>query len=473
MRASVVTAAVLSMLYFGAAQAEERFTFKVLYHSGGSGNGGEGNGGEEPPVEEVTPPDNPTGWLDYFKSKGLLTGLNDLSEWGSSWEYAYLVGPTINENDLPKGAFGVPSIRGLNVQDAKFTHVNFLRGVKEVTGNLYLNSTASSWNINGVGDLTSAYDLIVDPTGLTNLNGLSNLQRVNTFSIKRPNLQPMNMDTTSLSNIGGVQVANGKVTIKLDYDPYRDSRGPSWDSPICQLMKPKNKMDIWLYYNRISNGSATYEKNPYYGAFCKSDDEWLEFIHKKNKTMWRYGYTGDFPAVGGNVSFWLNDAGLKNSDLPKKPLPAVYSQFEVFDFKGNDLTDLNFLRNIDHINELYTYKNYNLEDISVLQKFTSINYLELSDNKIKNVDALRNLTRANIIDLSYNESLNDISGLSNLTRVKDPLYGNPGAVYIDDKPFSKVPSYDSPFCQNWMAGNIVVVDYDTSRVRSPGEICKP
>lgn len=149
---------------------------------------------------------------------------------------------------------------------------------------------------------------------------------------------------------------------------------------------------------------------------------WLLFAQSQGQLTSKNDVSAyeDSPANFNNIMGHKQSFG--DIDLPQYDIGV--KNIHSLNFAGNVLTHINFINGVETINagsgvSYLDFQRNLINDISGLNDLISVDdngKLNLSSNKITNIDALSNLTYANDLDFSYN-NISDISSLSNVLKI--------------------------------------------------------
>ncbi len=105
---------------------------------------------------------------------------------------------------------------------------------------------------------------------------------------------------------------------------------------------------------------------------------------------------------------------------------------KVLELNLQDITDVTPLRNLKQLKRLGINQNYNLEDISPLAGLTNLEYLNLdTDLSIEDISVLKNLTKLRFFNIMYDTLITDVSVIENFKQLEDLELSNQKLNNID------------------------------------------
>lgn len=179
-------------------------------------------------------------------------------------------------------------------------------------------------------------------------------------------------------------------------------------------------------------------------------NSWIEFFHSKN-TLGQSSSMSEW--FGKTDSASVSGLSLTSSMLPKGTF-GVQKISKLY-MDNNSLSNINFMKGVNHVGELKLDNNTTLNDINGLSDVTSAGNLFIKNTGITNVNGLSNLTTAYTVNLVGNKKLTDFSGLKNLNT---KITGVKISVNIDQENYyqKKRLNWDTPFCQAAERGDLIV-----------------
>ena len=370
-------------------------------------------------------------WLFFFNKNEELLGLNDLTEWGDSEEFANVSLEALNNRKVPPYEMEINSLYSLSMSGNEFLNFNFLKQIKEVKGDLLLNTNYMT-NTNAFLNLEKVegkIDLSNNAINKSGLNGLINLRNVKEIAVYG---NPLVEQINGLQNIEG-NTKEDPTIIRLDPTAMYNSNHV-YNRRLCCQQNPENrllpKLSFYtpLCYGLLTERSVAYVRNTTTKAdlrvICEGvpdDAAWLEFYQNYNQltgfSFLREWSTKDEIA---NVS----SLGLVDSDLPNATMGVseVYS----IDFSNNSLTNIKFMAFTEFARGTLDFTNNNI---------TSLEGLDL----LKRVDGELKI---------YGNNYNDLLPIRNIT--------NAPAIRIDNPNEFEKLSYSRPICQAIDNGTVTV-----------------
>lgn len=136
---------------------------------------------------------------------------------------------SIPDSEFPQSTIGLSKVGDFGLSGNELTNVNFMKGVKEATRNLYFNNNKIS-SLKGFSDLVKQANMFsLQDNKFTSLDGLQNLRSIRTLALYN---NPQLVDLSAIENLGEY----GLVALD-DLSQYRVK--PRKGSVFCNSIRDK------------------------------------------------------------------------------------------------------------------------------------------------------------------------------------------------------------------------------------------
>jgi hypothetical protein len=188
---------ILAVFISNRVYSAEKYEFKIPVEMAQSG---------EPKADSEA-------WRQFFLSskkyhRGLLYtyvsfyGIETKALWEAErpmWSVS-VFNTSLPDSEFPQSTIGLSKVGDFGLSGNELTNVNFMKGVKEATRNLYFNNNKIS-SLKGFSDLVKQADMFdLKGNKFTSLDGLQNLRSIRTLAIYN---NPQLVDLSAIENLGG------------------------------------------------------------------------------------------------------------------------------------------------------------------------------------------------------------------------------------------------------------------------------
>mgnify|MGYP000008757195 FL=1 len=377
-------------------------------------------------------------WLYFFQKRNKLETLSSLEDWYDSGLSVNLDYENLNENTVPKRKMGVEKIYELNFSNNQFKDVDFLKGVREVKGDLKLNKNYIA-DLNGLQNITKVgglIDLHDNELKINDLNYLSNLEEAKGLYIYN------NYFFESLNGIKNLKGNTKEDPVILRIEPTslyvenykinrQDAEFPEQKVlPLLELYTP-------LCFGIATKRTIAYERSGLKEAdmsvICEgitNSVAWLEFF-KDNNYLLDYVFLEEWEGDDSIVT--LNNKNFTSQDVPSGSM-GIRSLYSL-DFSNNNLTNVIFMGVTEEVRGDLDLSNNNINSLK------GLNLLSVVDGELK----------------LHNNDYNDLKPISNI--------GKAEAIRIDNPEGFEKLSYTSPLCRGVEEGSVnIYIGEQTERL---------
>lgn len=325
-------------------------------------------------------------WLDFLHGHDQVTKRGSLSEI-TDLDLIRLTNKGLSNADLPTGVLDISAVGAIDLENNNLTNVDFLSNLTR------LRDGGSS-----------SYYIDLQRNALSDISGLSKLTLAPLIDFRNSN-----NTFTDLSPL--VNLTKGSIRLDRDFSVF-DQKANKWSysTPICTGLK-SNAVTI------VANGSNNGK------SLCTTGEAWMDLFYMANLFK-SYETVNDVPESEINYTSqnFAND-GLKDEDMPSTLYP--FNNIKGIDLSFNELTHVNFFSS--------------LTDMKTPKSFSDGNIIDLEGNDITDISGLSNLRNASV---KLNGTLiTDLSPLKDLQT---------GFIRISDKTVAELDKLpiSSSFCQN-------------------------
>jgi hypothetical protein len=290
------------------------------------------------------------------------------------------VGIDPSDANYPDGTIGVESYTNINMAHNELVDLNLFKGVKTISGYLYLYGNTSLTNVDGLSSLTSVggnLNLYENPS-LNNISGLSSLTSVGgSLAFSTTDV----IDYSALSNLGSVG-----STIYIDALTGGEAFPTSGAWCTNETYHKFNKSEPMLSAAE-SCGNSTDNNNA----------NWAKYLYNKRPSgsglSSRCSPSATSIPENFNASGSCSGASINPSD-DNYPYGSIgIENYSNINMRNNQLVDLNLFKGAKTVSGyLNLYENTSLSDISGLSSLTSVGgYLSFNITDVMDYSALSNL----------------------------------------------------------------------------------
>ncbi|MFL0249108.1 leucine-rich repeat domain-containing protein [Clostridium neuense] len=315
----------------------------------------------------------------------MQSDLDKISELDISDNYGAL---KINFNDIQK----LHNLNKIKIYNSSFSS---LSNIQSLAYNLYgldsfysldLSGNTIGSNINSVLDTFSNLyisNINLSKTNISDISHLSNLRNVNTvdlsgnkisniYSLGTLNLREANLSSNSITNVSSLGSDPGLIKLDLSNNNITD-------------LSPLNN----LFYLDTLN------------------------LSNNNKKASAGGY--DISPLSSLIN--LTNLNLSNNNIKVINALENMDKMLTLDLSVNGIQDISGIKNMDVLQNLNLAGNYLINDISVIKNLEHINTIDLSYNKVRNLEPLSQLNNLTDLNLEYNDIV-DLTPLEDLTQLQ-------------------------------------------------------
>ena len=386
---------------------------------------------------------------DNFKSSNGKTPKNDgayiaLNSWGTFWNdkgYYYI---SYEDKYVESDLSGIVSTSMDNaIKIDKIKNPEIKKALKEQYGHLFINYKGDDYITKTVVSKINELDL--SNKGITSIEGIEILTDLYTLNLSNNDIKDLT-PLKSLKSLGSLNISNNKITdisALKDTSLYYINLSGNDIKDVSVLNEIKYEEEYQGLDLNISNikGVKGYEKITKLQELDISNCGITDVSNLKNLERLFSLNVSNSPGVKGIEELPENvyDLYLSNCDLKEFPKIKDYTNF--IDVSDNQITDWSALKEIkenvsineeefkeefeEEFEEEYedegriisiNANNCDIDDITILNDLSVPSYLELQNNKIKDLSQL-NYDKIWYIDLSGNKDLTGLEKLKNIDTV--------------------------------------------------------
>ena len=289
----------------------------------------------------------------------------------------------------------VANLTGLTTLKLDKNKIANIESIKDLTTLTYLNLES-----NKLGDAQLVY--VKDLTNLLTLN-LSGNQISDIENLKYlTNIKTLYLRTNRITNIEPIKYITGITALYLDSNRIGNDQ-------LIHLKDLDNLQTLYLNTNLITDIEnlkyITSLKTLYLDGNILSDIEDLKYLTNLTALSLARTNTSNIEPLK-NLSnlfvLYLNNNKIENDQL----IHLKDLNLKTLELSSNKITDIEVLKYITSLTTLYINNNQ-ISDIESLGYLTSLNYLEMNSNKISDISPLANLTSLDNLSLNGNQIESD------------------------------------------------------------------
>lgn len=308
-----------------------------------------------------------------------------------------------NCTEIQGGVYIYPSVSGI-------TNLNGLSNITSIGGSLIIDPNAALTDLDGLNNLTSiGGSLVINGTPIYSLQGLENLTSVG-YQVSINGNPYLN----SISGLSGLKTINTFLYIQ--------------NNPLLQHLDGLEQLDSVQYISISNNALTDLEGFPQmdtiYYLYLQGDSTLTSLKGLDSLKVITSGITiSDIPALTDFSA--IQNLGAVGDVMILKNLPALsdlssfsnIKKLRILQLLENPyLTDLNGLSNVDSMQRLEINNNYALVSLSGMTSLKSLQELIVNDND--SLIDLSGLEQVRIydgyVDLENNDQLKNLNGLQGL-----------------------------------------------------------
>lgn len=288
----------------------------------------------------------------------------------------------------------------VNIEGSGITNLNGLSNVQEIQSQLVISACNDLVDLNGLNNLTFVNSLLISNSGIQSLSGLNSLQHIAYYFFIA--------DNDSLQSLNGLEslLSIGNIFSVQNCNRLKNFVGVDSLSSVYNLQVSGN--DSLINFVGLENvtqlNSLNVNNNPRFENFYGLENL-VEIGSAVNPTL-----------------FMINSNEILEDFTGLSSLAYIYATMNFENL--NTFQSFNGLNNLIHIHRILILSCPNINDLSALSPLVGLTSLEImSCNALTDLDGLFNLNSIGNLLLTNNASLENIDALNNVHSLEEAYIG--------------------------------------------------